>query len=73
MSNPPILVGVIVDDETYSPSTNWAQGGPIAIHGTNEATLLGSAVSHGCIRVRNADVLRLYKLAPTGTPVLIRM
>ncbi len=52
---------------------SWAQGGPIAIHGTNESTLLGSAVSHGCIRVRNADVLRLFKLAPTGTPVLIRM
>ena len=52
---------------------SWAQGGPIAIHGTNEATLLGSAVSHGCIRVRNADILRLFKLAPTGTPVLIRM
>ena len=52
---------------------SWVQGGPIAIHGTNEATLLGSAVSHGCIRVRNADVLRLFKLVPTGTPVLIRM
>jgi lipoprotein-anchoring transpeptidase ErfK/SrfK len=52
---------------------DWAQGGPIAIHGTNEAYLLGSAVSHGCVRVRNEDVLRLWKLAPTGTPVLIRM
>lgn len=52
---------------------SWAQGGPIAIHGTNQAELLGSAVSHGCIRVRNADVIRLFELAPTGTPVLIRM
>lgn len=58
----------------FSPALkSWPQGGPIAIHGTNQATLLGSAVSHGCIRVRNADVLRLFKLAPTGTPVLIRM
>lgn len=58
----------------FSPVlTDWAQGGPIAIHGTNEATLIGSAVSHGCIRVRNADVLRLFKLVATGTPVLIRM
>jgi lipoprotein-anchoring transpeptidase ErfK/SrfK len=58
----------------FSPTLrSWAQGGPIAIHGTNQATLLGSAVSHGCIRVRNADVLRLFKLVPTGTPVLIRM
>jgi len=51
----------------------WAQGGPIAIHGTNEAELLGSAVSHGCIRVANDVVERLWRLVPTGTPVLIRM
>src|SRR5262249_18393842 len=52
---------------------DWAQGGPIAIHGTNQATLLGSAVSHGCIRVSNDVVERLWRLVPTGTPVLIRM
>ena len=52
---------------------DWAQGGPIAIHGTNEAELLGSAVSHGCIRVANDVVEQLWKLVPTGTPVLIRM
>jgi lipoprotein-anchoring transpeptidase ErfK/SrfK len=51
---------------------DWAQGGPIAIHGTNESGLLGSAVSHGCIRVANDVVLRMWKLVPTGTPVLIR-
>lgn len=52
---------------------SWAQGGPIAIHGTNAAELLGSAVSHGCVRVSNDEVLRLFRLVPTGTPVLIRM
>jgi hypothetical protein len=51
----------------------WMQGGPIAIHGTNQAELLGSAVSHGCIRVANTVVERLWKLVPTGTPVVIRM
>ena len=51
---------------------DWVQGGPIAIHGTNEADLLGSAVSHGCIRVANDVVLQLWHLVPTGTPVLIR-
>jgi lipoprotein-anchoring transpeptidase ErfK/SrfK len=66
----PVALGI----SAFSPVlTSWAQGGPIAIHGTNEATLLGSAVSHGCIRVSNSDDLRLFKLAPTGTPVLIRM
>ena len=51
---------------------DWVQGGPIAIHGTNQADLLGSAVSHGCIRVANDVVERLWDLVPTGTPVLIR-
>jgi lipoprotein-anchoring transpeptidase ErfK/SrfK len=58
----------------FSPALrDWVQGGPIAIHGTNQAELLGSAVSHGCIRVANDVVRRLWKLVPTGTPVLIRM
>jgi lipoprotein-anchoring transpeptidase ErfK/SrfK len=52
--------------------TGWTQGGPIAIHGTNEPSSIGRAVSNGCIRVRN-DVLRtLFKVTPAGTPVLVR-
>jgi lipoprotein-anchoring transpeptidase ErfK/SrfK len=31
--------------------TGWAQGGPIAIHGTNAPWSIGRAVSNGCIRV----------------------
>ena len=51
---------------------NWAQGGPIAIHGTDAPGLIGSAVSHGCLRVRNADAEKLLRLAVEGTPVEIR-
>jgi len=51
---------------------NWLQRGPIGLHGTNEPWLIGRAVSHGCIRLRNADMRRLFRLAPAGTPVLIR-
>ena len=51
---------------------DWAQGGPIAIHGTNQPYLLGDAISHGCVRVSNYALLRLMKLAPEGTPVVIR-
>ena len=50
---------------------NWVQGGPIGIHGTNEPTLIGDAASHGCIRLFNDDMTRLFKLAPAGTPVEI--
>lgn len=52
--------------------TGWPQGGPVAIHGTNRPSLLGLPISNGCIRISNAAVQRLWRLAPTGTPVLIR-
>jgi lipoprotein-anchoring transpeptidase ErfK/SrfK len=52
--------------------TGWAQGGPIAIHGTNEPWSIGHAVSNGCIRVRNPVLRRLFAVTPAGTPVMIR-
>jgi len=52
--------------------TGWVQGGPVAIHGTNRPDLIGQAVSNGCIRVRNDDLRRLFRLAREGTPVLVR-
>jgi hypothetical protein len=52
--------------------TGWVQGGPVAIHGTNNPSLLGLRISNGCIRVSNEVVRRLWRLAPTGTPVLIQ-
>jgi hypothetical protein len=51
--------------------TDWPGGGFIGIHGTNEPDLLPGRVSHGCIRLRNADILRLARLMPVGTPVRI--
>lgn len=51
---------------------DWLQGGPIGLHGTNEPWTIGRAASHGCIRLHNADMRRLFRLAPAGTPVLIR-
>jgi lipoprotein-anchoring transpeptidase ErfK/SrfK len=53
--------------------TGWPQGGPVAIHGTNRPSLLGLAVSNGCIRVSNEVVRRLWRLAPTGTPVRVQV
>jgi lipoprotein-anchoring transpeptidase ErfK/SrfK len=51
---------------------DWAQGGPIALHGTNEPGSIGEAVSHGCVRLANGDMRRLLALAPAGTPVVVR-
>ncbi len=51
---------------------DWPQGGPIAIHGTNEPWSVGKAASHGCVRVRNEVLRRLFEATPAGTPVVIR-
>jgi lipoprotein-anchoring transpeptidase ErfK/SrfK len=49
----------------------WVQDGPIGIHGTNEPWSIGHAASHGCIRVANSVMLRLFQLAPAGTPIVV--
>jgi len=41
------------------------------IHGTNEPWSIGHAVSNGCIRLTNDDIVDLYDRTPVGTPVLI--
>jgi lipoprotein-anchoring transpeptidase ErfK/SrfK len=43
----------------------------IYIHGTNEEHLIGTPVSHGCIRMKNVDVAELFDLVEEGTEVLI--
>ncbi len=44
----------------------------IYIHGTNHEEEIGTPASHGCVRMRNADVAELYELVSEGTPVLIQ-
>jgi lipoprotein-anchoring transpeptidase ErfK/SrfK len=51
--------------------TDWPEGGFVGIHGTNQPELLPGRVSHGCIRMRNEDILELGRLMPVGTPVTI--
>ena len=41
------------------------------IHGTNEPDTIGKAVSSGCIRMMNADVIDLYQRVPVGTKVKV--
>ena len=43
----------------------------IYIHGTSEEGRLGKPASHGCIRMKNKDVIDLYKIIEVGTLVLI--
>jgi lipoprotein-anchoring transpeptidase ErfK/SrfK len=42
------------------------------IHGTNQPQTIGSAISSGCFRLVNADVIDLYDRVPVGTRIVVR-
>lgn len=44
----------------------------IGFHGTTDYSLIGQAASHGCLRMKNADVVALYKVVKIGTPVVVQ-
>jgi L,D-transpeptidase catalytic domain len=52
--------------------TDWPGGGYIGIHGTTAPELIPGRVSHGCVRMRNEDIVALSRLLPVGTPLTIR-
>ena len=52
--------------------TDWPGGGFVGIHGTDAPGLIPGHISHGCVRLRNAAILRLSRLLPVGTPVSIQ-
>src|SRR5262249_30388324 len=43
----------------------------IYIHGTKHEDKIGTVASHGCVRMRNSDVIELFELVDEGTPVVI--
>lgn len=43
----------------------------IYLHGTPDCEPMGIPLSHGCVRLRNADLLELYPRVPVGCPVRI--
>jgi hypothetical protein len=55
--------------------TRWmrfsAPWGIYGIHGTNKPWSVGTVASHGCIRMYNRDVEKLYAIVPVGTPVIM--
>jgi lipoprotein-anchoring transpeptidase ErfK/SrfK len=51
----------------------WTDGAnQIGLHGTNQEDLIGQAVSHGCVRMREPDIQELFELMHINTPVLVR-
>lgn len=70
--DPKAFLGPLVLPLTaFSETLNEFAGGNgrVAIHGTSLPKLIGKRVSHGCIRMRNADVQALARLVRGGTPV----
>jgi hypothetical protein len=52
--------------------TDWPGGGFIGIHGTDAPRLIPGHISHGCVRIRNAAILRLARIMRVGTPLTVR-
>lgn len=51
----------------------WSDGKThLGFHGTNQEELIGQAVSHGCLRMRNKDVIALFNQVSMGTSVTVR-
>jgi lipoprotein-anchoring transpeptidase ErfK/SrfK len=48
-----------------------AHGWTVGFHGTQKTSVLGQAVSHGCVRMSNPDVVKLYSRVKIGTPVIV--
>jgi len=50
----------------------WTDGkNVIGFHGTPNERVMGQAVSHGCVRMRNRDVVALFELVQVGTTVVV--
>ena len=48
-----------------------AHGWEVGFHGTSKEKLLGQAVSHGCVRMKNSDVVKVYDKVKLGTTVIV--
>ena len=67
----PVLGAFAFETSGYSKLSDWPGGGVVGVHGTNTPWLIGHAVSHGCVRLRNEDILFLRTLVGPGVPVKI--
>jgi L,D-transpeptidase-like protein len=72
VSGEPVYGPYALGTSAYAPRlTDWPNGGVIGLHGTNQPGLIPGRPSHGCIRIRNDRIAKLYRLAPRGTPLWI--
>jgi hypothetical protein len=68
----PLYGPYAIGTSAYAPTlSEWPGGGVVGIHGTNQPQLIPGRPSHGCVRMRNGDVTRLWHLVALGTPIEI--
>jgi lipoprotein-anchoring transpeptidase ErfK/SrfK len=60
-----------ITSATSPTLTDWPGGGIVGVHGTNTPGLIPGRISHGCVRLKNADILKLARLMPVGTPLTV--
>lgn len=60
-----------IGTSAYAAVSDWPGGGVVGIHGTDQPELVPGRPSHGCIRMRNADITRLWRSITVGTPIEI--
>src|SRR6185437_15998868 len=68
---PPVIPGGSSANPMGAAAMTLSGGGEYAIHGTNNPGSVGGFVSHGCIRMYNADIMDLYQRSSYGTPVVV--
>ena len=68
---PTVVPGGSPNNPMGAAAMTLSGGGEYAIHGTNNPGSVGGFVSHGCIRMYNADIMDLYQRAGYGTPVVV--
>src|SRR4030095_12569150 len=66
-----ILGASAFETSASSKLSDWPGGGIVGVHGTPWPNLLGQAVSHGCVRMSNANADFLRPRIPLGMPVAI--
>lgn len=68
---PPVIPGGSPQNPMGVAAMTLSGGGQYAIHGTNNEGSIGRFVSHGCIRMHNADITDLYSRVSLGTRVVV--
>jgi hypothetical protein len=71
--NAPAYGPFAIGTSAYAPTlSEWPGGGVVGLHGTDEPQLIPGRPSHGCIRMRDGDITRLWHVISLGTPIEIR-